>query len=466
MYKIKIFTIAAIALLANSVAYPMSKKQDPEYRLLLGSRDGNLEMVQQAIKEIIDEHPDDPNLYPDRSVFWINQVKNQHSVTPLMFASRGGHINIVKYLINVKVNVNAKDYYGQTALICARNKNHSEIAKLLVEAGAQEQYPTDKLLTGARSDSLDLVKEALKEGADINAHDKNHGDYTALMYAAWRGHTSIVKYLVDNKANVNETIKSPGRYIGHEDYTAIMLTKGKNRTEIVKLLLDAGAEPEPTKNKFIRGIRQNSFQLVEEALKEGFDINSDISCFGNNFLGDFGFAKHALSVSIDKDNIELVRFLIKNGADVNKKDTKNSTPLMVASSEGVANIVNILLEAGADINAQDDRGFTALMYAAFRNEIEAAIALLTAGADMHVKNAAGRTAIDKARERSHEGMVEILQAWPIIAKDKQKELCAQIKIADILPESGLHQIIAEYVASGQEIVSQEESKELAEAEIQ
>ena len=46
---------------------------------------------------------------------------------------------------------------------------------------------------------LEIVKLLLKEGADVNV--VNHIDLTPLMIAAWRGHTEVLKLLLEAGAN-------------------------------------------------------------------------------------------------------------------------------------------------------------------------------------------------------------------------------------------------------------------------
>ena len=47
-----------------------------------------------------------------------------------------------------------------------------------------------------RKNNLILVKKLIERGADVNQVDE-HG-YTALMYASRKGHSQIVKYLVED----------------------------------------------------------------------------------------------------------------------------------------------------------------------------------------------------------------------------------------------------------------------------
>ena len=56
-----------------------------------------------------------------------------------------------------------------------------------------------------------------------------------------------------------------------------------------------------------------------------------------------------------------VKYLIKNGANVNARDSNGKTVLMWAAQNGDKNIVKLLIDKGADIYATDIHGNTAFM---------------------------------------------------------------------------------------------------------
>ena len=63
-------------------------------------------------------------------------AKDPDGRTALYWASRNGHTDCVKLLIEAKADVNAKDSDGRTALYWASCKGHTDCVKLLKEAGA------------------------------------------------------------------------------------------------------------------------------------------------------------------------------------------------------------------------------------------------------------------------------------------------------------------------------------------
>ena len=58
-------------------------------------------------------------------------------------------------------------------------------------------------------------------------------------------------------------------------------------------------------------------------------------------------------------HVEVVRFLVERGADINKANNVGQTPLMIAVRHGHSEIVEILLKYGANLNARTDEGLTA-----------------------------------------------------------------------------------------------------------
>jgi hypothetical protein len=93
-------------------------------------------------------------------------------------------------------------------------------------------------------------------------------------------------------------------------------------------------------------------------------------------------------------DIETIKILLKNGADINSKQTPDgATALMWAAVEGHMDMVKLLLDNGADINATNNVGMTALMGAAFIGQTNEVELLLDKGADINAKQNDGKTAL-------------------------------------------------------------------------
>ena len=115
-------------------------------------------------------------------------------------------------------------------------------------------------------------------------------------------------------------------------------------------------------------------------------------------------------------SMECVRELLKAGADVNLQSNKGWTALMMASrycnGDSSMECVRELLKSGVDVNRQDDDGWTALMMACrYCNEdssMECVRELLQAGADWTMLNNGGLTAKKLLPENQKENFKEII----------------------------------------------------------
>ena len=106
-------------------------------------------------------------------------------------------------------------------------------------------------------------------------------------------------------------------------------------------------------------------QVVRALLKTGADVNA----FGEDFVP-------ALALAVAEATPEVVKALVEAGADVNARSQYDQTPLLAAAARGETEIVKLLLAAGADPGIEDTAGNTPLRMAEFLEQHEAARLLL------------------------------------------------------------------------------------------
>eukprot|EP01127_Copromyxa_protea_P016885 TRINITY_DN5101_c0_g1_i2.p1 TRINITY_DN5101_c0_g1~~TRINITY_DN5101_c0_g1_i2.p1 ORF type:complete len:515 (-),score=124.38 TRINITY_DN5101_c0_g1_i2:52-1596(-) len=137
----------------------------------------------------------------------INRVNDAGSV--LTYASKKGHLEITKYLLEQKPDVTLKDKNGNTALhvACSRSKTNPELVKLLCDAHVNVNEKNNKGMTALHeccsySRNGKTVQVLISEGANVNEKDLQGN--TALHYLAGvKGQASTMKYMIERGAEVD-----------------------------------------------------------------------------------------------------------------------------------------------------------------------------------------------------------------------------------------------------------------------
>ncbi|MEM9819424.1 MAG: ankyrin repeat domain-containing protein [Bacteroidota bacterium] len=112
--------------------------------------------------------------------------------------------------------------------------------------------------------------------------------------------------------------------------------------------------------------------------------------------------------AIDDGDIDIVRFVLEKGVNVNGQTKRGWTPLLEAVDEGDANIVQLLLEKGAKPNLGTKAKWTPLHEAADEGSADITRLLIKAGADIQLKDKHGRTAFMVAVSEDHLAVMEVL----------------------------------------------------------
>lgn len=120
---------------------------------------------------------------------------------------------------------------------------------------------------------------------------------------------------------------------------------------------------------------------------------------------------HALIEAAGRNEVEMVRQLLKQGANVQAQDRHGRTALLAAVNGNHVESARQLIEAGSDVNAQDHRLDSPVLLAGARGYLEILRLTLRAQPDFTVYNRFGGTALIPACERGHVEVVkELLQS--------------------------------------------------------
>lgn len=112
--------------------------------------------------------------------------------------------------------------------------------------------------------------------------------------------------------------------------------------------------------------------------------------------------------AVSRGDTAAVASLLMDGVDIDKRNARGQTELLIATHGNHVDIARRLIEAGADVNAKDDMHDSAYLYAGARGHLEILKMTLRHGADLKSTNRYGGTALIPASERGHVDTVKAL----------------------------------------------------------
>ena len=309
--------------------------------------------------------------------------KDEDGDLPLTLAAVYNKYEAVKLLLENGADVNRKAGYGRTAVMEA---DSLPVLELLLENGA-DINPTDEagdnaLLLAAGNCNIKKAEFLLAKGADINF--RNNSGQTALMKAVLNPFVNeqrkleFIRKLLDKKADVKLKDK--------DDKTVYVISRERSLDEISGLLLEYGAEAEKYSidpAALIQALMNKEYDRAKNMVERGVDLNY--------LSGEFT----PLMCSIE--NIEILKLLLENGADVNQANKMNMTALTMAVMINNTDAVKLLLEYNADVNVVSTLNDQTPLMFAIQNKNETIIKLLQGKfADINAKDSFGNTALMQA----------------------------------------------------------------------
>lgn len=291
------------------------------------------------------------------------------------------------------------------------------------------------LSVAAEHDSIANILLLRLKGADINATSP-HGS-TPLMYAAMNGNDSAVQVLIEADAEVNHKNK--------DGNTALIVAACKGETEICLKLLRAGATLLHTNNDGQTAIDMARDNDCFETLAMLLAAEKELAAKRVKATPPPAPRKSKtplIDAILDNDNV-LACQLVKDGADVNQKNGRDSTALMFAAMKGMEDVFDLLVERGADIHALNISGVNALITAASENQAVMVQKLAKLGVDIDVRDHAGMSALMYAADKGFAKTVDAtLQAGG--RKDFEN---TDKETAEIMAREAGHDDIANYIRS-------------------
>ncbi|PYS20266.1 MAG: hypothetical protein DMG11_29960 [Acidobacteria bacterium] len=279
-------------------------------------------------------------------------------MTALHWAAHWGDLGTVKLLISAGANAKAANRYGVTPLHEASTIGNAAIMEALLKAGANPNaaYGSGEtpVMTAARTGNVDAVKVLLDSGADSNASEEWRGQ-TALMWAAAENHTAVARLLIDHGANVNArsvvydfpTLTGTNGGIIHDrpmgGLTALIFAARQGAIETAQVLIAAGAnvneiEPQYGFTAMQTAIFNGHYDFAAFLLDKGADVNDGSLYIATEMRNLATYSNRPNPPEIDRtmNSLDMVKLLLARGADPNKVYDKTIPP---RQAQGNINVV-------------------------------------------------------------------------------------------------------------------------------
>ena len=211
---------------------------------------------------------------------------------------------------------------------------------ILITSNFSLAQPFDELTKAVMNKDTAKVNQLLAGGIDVNVRQENSNATVLMVASSYEGYSDMIELLIKRGADVNAQ-SSDGK-------TALMWA-ADNAPDAVETLLNYRANVKLKMNDGMTAFLQSVFGILsgkvsttvcDLLLKKGANVNDELTSISASGWTALHFA------AINGD-VELVKYLIRKGANVNHKSSEGSSALYLAKQNSYKEIVKILKKAGA-----------------------------------------------------------------------------------------------------------------------
>lgn len=256
------------------------------------------------------------------------------------------------------------------------------------DVNAKDDTQQSAYLIATSEGYLDLLRLTLRHGAKVN--DKDSWNGTGLIRAAERGHALVVGELLRAGIDRNH-VNRIGYQAIHEavwlgadtaSYAATVRVLAAGGVELGRRSPSAGLTP-------LQMARERGFARLERILIQMTTAERPAD------------PDAALLSAARRGSADAVAVALRAGADIEVRDERDRTALLLAATYDHVAVADVLVAAGADPDALDDRHDTPWLVTGVTGSVAMLESLLPANPDLTIRNRFGGLSPIPASERGH-----------------------------------------------------------------
>lgn len=333
---------------------------------------------------------------------------NSEDSTPAHLAAANGRIDILKLFYQKGDRMKGINLIGWCPLFYAIKNVHKEAALFLVEKdcfNADIQTFTSLAQTAASVGLDDVVKALLEKG--IQANELNHNFWGIIHFAAARGSSELIKYILDTYGinpfreldRLNRSVAHIAAINGHLDVIKVF-----ENTELIAMMQ---LHDKQGKTPFMHACQFGNIDIVQYFMKS---INLEAKDQNG---------RTALMIAVENGKTEIIKLLVNGQININATDSQGKTALFIACELKKGDIAKFLLENKADPAVVPTNGMQLITTSIINKDEEMFNMLIEHNVPLTTKNAKGWSIAHYAAQK---GVIFALEF--ILANESTKTLFA------------------------------------------